>query len=303
MHPSPLEWVASGVCPWMCSQTRLVPSICGVKIGKKSVGCVYCSSTVDGLAHPRTSVWPSRLVGDLPGLARAPLQGVKKPITHLSPKSIAVSAPLCRNYFCCHVRARVSPGGGKALSRRWEERRDVPPRDGSAAQRDADPHRAAASRLLLSLLCCKCLKHFWRRGGLLIKLPFVEQLAPCNCLFPVPVSKCLLFPSVSHGALLIDGNLFPQQMPSAESLLLFRFCLEESLPQLSCSVSCKPDVSAPQDDGCPSRRVSVLRVSAASPSAGISTPTAPGFIPQKKNVSIHFSLVSKLTCCSAQGFF
>ena len=193
MHPSPLEWVASGVCPWMCSQTRLVPSICGVKIGKKSVGCVYCSSTMDGLAHPRTSVWPSRLVGDLPGLARAPLQGVKKPITHLSPKSIAVSAPLCRNYFCCHVRARVSPGGGKALSQQWEERRDVPPRDGSAAQRDADPHRAAASRLLLSLLCCECLKHFWRRGGLLIKPHFVEQLTPCNCLFPVPVSKCLLF--------------------------------------------------------------------------------------------------------------
>lgn len=157
-----------------------------------------------------------------------------------------------------------------------------PPGNSSAALRDADLQRAAASRLLLSLLCCKHLACLWRRGGLLIKPSFVEQLTLHNYLFPVQVSKCLLFPSVSHGALPIDGNLFPQQMPSAESLLVFRFCPEESLPQLSCSVSCKPDISAPQGDGCPSHQVSAPRVSMALPSTGFSTPSPSQLHPSKK---------------------
>ena len=84
-------------------------------------------------------------------------------ITHLSPKSIAVSAPLCCDYFCCHVGARVSRAEVKPSPGVGAEARCPP--GGSGSARAADPRRAAAAWLLLALLRRERFTRCWGGGG------------------------------------------------------------------------------------------------------------------------------------------
>lgn len=113
----------------------------GIGTGQKSAECIYCGS---GGPHGgrllsslrlRTRVQPPR--GRCAGMAPSfPLRqhlpappgavrGVKKPVTRLSPRSIAVSGPLCCNYFRCRVRPRAPGAKAKPLplaGRRGEAR-------------------------------------------------------------------------------------------------------------------------------------------------------------------------------------
>lgn len=213
----------------------------------------------------------------------------KSPITHLSPKSIAVSAPLCCNYFCCHVRACVSLGGRKAVSRWWEVRCVSPP--GMVQQRCG---MLTPTELRLcgcsSLLRCKHSVCFWRRGGGFSSSPLFWS----SSSFPMPVSKCLLSLGVSHGALLIDGKLFPRKSHLQSLHCCSDFVQGQSLPQLSCSGLCSAGQRLPITLGYCAVSIS------ASPSAGISTTSHPSFIPQK---TISLSTFPCFQNSLTQGFF
>lgn len=100
----------------------------GIKMGKKSLNvCIaalvsaQCSVSPLPLAQDPAAAAPGVLRRDgavlplrrhLPALPGS-LRGVKKPITCLPPKSIAVSGLLCCNYSCCHVRPRSSASRGE----------------------------------------------------------------------------------------------------------------------------------------------------------------------------------------------
>lgn len=139
-----------------------------------------------GFAHPRTSVWP--------GSARASPQRVKKAITHLSLKSIVVSAALCWDCCCCHVQ-ETSPGWRQSPFLAVGGKVRFPPGmvqqlHGMLVLGAADPQSCGLAPLSAPFML------FWRRVGGFSLPPFVEQLTLNHCLFPH--QECFPSPGVPH---------------------------------------------------------------------------------------------------------
>lgn len=194
------------------------------------------------------------------------------------------------------VEVKPFPGGG----RKGEM---CPPRDGSAALRGADPHRAVASRLLLFLLHCKHLVHFWRRGGASHRAPFCGAARPAQLCVPhageqtLAVSRCFTWVSANRRESFSPANAICRVSAAVQVLSRGKPSPAQLLRVLQTRCLCSAGRRLPVTSGFCAASVSSLTICRHLHTQ------PPQLHPSKNHFSIHFSLVSKLTCCSAQGFF
>ena len=142
---------------------------------------------------------------------------------------------------------------------------------------------------------------FWRRRGASHPAPFCGAARPAQLLV-LRVGK--LFPSVSHGIVPIYGNLFfsPANVAwrvstAVQVLSRVKPSPAQLLPVLQTRCICSAGRWLPIMTGFCTASIGSLVVHGH-------LHTQPSQLhPLKKHFTVHFSLVSKLTCCSAQGFF